>query len=200
MIGLHVSLDSATAARLLQDVRAAGANLSPLHARIAGQAGNLTARHLRGIAPSRHRTAERLGAKPTHHLPRASRRIETTSNSEWAEVRAPADTGLGRAFHDLNLAPKKIGGFLTIPVNAKAYGKRAREFPNLVCFPLGPRKTLVLATKVENGIGEVYYVLVKRARIPQDRTLLPSDDSYRDLARRTTVAWLKSITGEGGAA
>jgi hypothetical protein len=199
-VSLQISLDSETAARLLQRVRAGGADLAPLQARTALQAKNFSGDHLRKIAGTRHRTAERLGAAPTGHLSLASRRIESTSSRDFAELRFPADTGLGRAFRDMNIVPKKVGGWLTIPVHAAAYGKRAQEFPNLVCYPLGPRKTLVLATKVENGIGEVFYVLAKKAKVKQDRDLLPSDEEYRELARRVAVAWLAELETEGGAA
>lgn len=85
-----------------------------------------TREHLAELAGSRHTTADRLGASPTGHLAMAARAVESASVSADAasasfSVRHP---GLGRAFHDVTITPGGGRQFLTIPLNAIAYGRR----------------------------------------------------------------------------
>lgn len=154
-----------------------------IHRYIAARAEQGTREHVRREAPSRHATAGRLGAKPTGHLERASESIESGADATTATVRFPRATGLHRAFQDLVILPKAPKKFLTIPVNARAYGRRAGEFADLFALRVGPRETLVLAQKVATGDTlEIMYLLVPSARVPQDRTLLPSDAQFLQLA------------------
>ena len=87
----------------------------------AGNAvSNLINRHLKRISPTRHRSANRLGATPTGHL---EQRPTFHATSNYAEVVIPIP-GINRAFKDLTITPKDAP-FLTLPLNAVSYGKRA---------------------------------------------------------------------------
>lgn len=80
--------------------------------------------------------------------------------------------GITRAFHNLNITPKKAQ-YLTIPIHSSAYGKKATDFNDL----FKPKGKNILA-KNENGQLVAMFALAKKAFQHQDRTLLPSDETY----------------------
>jgi hypothetical protein len=169
-------------------------NPAELHARVAGDTENYLKEFGRAIARNNHSTAQALGAQPTGHLADAYEAIEAISDSASVAVLVPSASRLRAAFGKYVLTPKNAK-FLTIPANREAYGKRAGEFDDLFPMRTGPNKTLVLARRVEGSDNinlrgrtnqrrasrritqaEVMYVLVAKATIPEDRTLIPFDD------------------------
>lgn len=156
---------------------------------IATTCEQLTREHVRGQVSSRHRTAEKLGARPTGHLLRAAESIDSSANHQGAEVSWPRNTGLQRAFRPLIIRPKKPDGFLTIPIDAASYGRRAREFDDLF-VAVGRRGGLVLARLNGQDI-QFLYLLVRKSVVPQDRDLLPSGDQYRRAAEVGVREWIK---------
>lgn len=149
-----------------------------LHAEIAGETEILTQDYLRAL--NRHRTANRLGASPTYHYEQASRLVEGHSDEEQAVIRIPRRTGLGRAFRDMTITPRRQDiTYLTIPDHARTYGKRVGDFQrDTFDFRIvgGRHPALVWADGPSQG--QVAFWLKRRVFIPQDRTLLPSDDDY----------------------
>lgn len=147
-----------------------------LHGAIAERAEVLTRDYLRGIAPIRHGSAWRLGARPTGILEKAAESPEGRGGRDFATLTMRPGEVLARAFGDVVITPR--GKYLTIPVAAEAYGRRAREFGDLFFLLMGPKRTPVLARRAANGNMTVYYLLVTKVTQKQDRTLLPSDDAY----------------------
>lgn len=80
------------------------------------------------IVPTRHTTAEKLGAAPSKHMEDAVKAVEDASvdaNSDQATITIN-HPGLGRAFHDVTITPH--GDYpLTIPITAIAYAHRIGE-------------------------------------------------------------------------
>lgn len=169
-------------------------NPAELHARAAGETEKYLKEFGRAKAINEHRTAQTLGAQPTGHLADAYEGIEAISDSASVTVLVPAASRLRAAFGKYVLTPKNAK-FLTIPAQREAYGKRAREFDDLFPMRTGPNKTLVLARRVEgsdninprgrtnqrragrrSAQAEVMYVLVNKATIPEDRSLIPFED------------------------
>lgn len=145
-----------------------------LHERIAEEEEVLFRDYLRGIASRRHATASQLGATPTGELERAAKNPEGTANDGGANVSLRPGHLFARAFGDINIVPQGGKRYLTIPVNAAAYGKRAGQFGGSLRFMrVGPRKQAILAVKSGKGMMTTMYVLVSRVRQKQDRTLLP---------------------------
>lgn len=178
----------------VQRVRNALAKRGPLHARIAGNVEKFTADYVFKISAYRHKSAERLGAKPTGFLERAARSIESSHDDEGATLSFPRNSGLGRAFGDVEIRPGPGKKYLTIPVNAAAYGRSAREFQDLLALRVGPRNTLILARRIKGKkILETLYVLVKGVTIKQDRKLLPSDEAWFELLKRVAIAYVEEI-------
>lgn len=170
-----------------------------LHARIAVDVLELTQTYVSEITD--HKTATRLGATPTNHLEKVASQIESDSNEKQATIKVPRSSRLAAAFGPVVINAKP-GGFLTIPVAAESYGRRARTFPDLVPMRVGPKKTLVLARPQIGVKGDtpltILYILVKRSEIAEDRSLLPFD-GMREQAMVTAVEYIEELTSEAGA-
>lgn len=159
-------------------------------------------KHVSAISSRRHQTANRLGATPTGHLEKASGSIEAHGDSGGVQISFPRSTGLHRAFGDLVITPKRRK-YITIPVHKLAYGKRAREFGDLIALRVGTRGTLILARRIRGQeILETMYVLVKKVRQRQDRTLLPDDQAILETAEKAAKDYLVDdvLKGKGGRA
>jgi hypothetical protein len=133
----------------------------------------LTKKHLLEISETRHDTANRLGARPSGFWGLAVESIEPEANADSASMTIK-HPGIGRVAHDVHILPTGGREFLTIPVTADAYNNRATTIPGL----FRPKGRDFLATN-ENGQLKVWYALVRETTVPQDRTLLPSDDEYK---------------------
>lgn len=184
--------------RTLQAIRSALADRRPLHAEMAGNSLEMTRQYLRGL--NRHNTAARLGASPTGHHERSAMALQAEADDEAAILRIPRNTGLGRAFGEITIRP--LGGrkFLTIPATAETYGRQAGEWPEdtfefaVIMTHRGPTPVLKWAEAGgPHAKGDVAFWLRRSVTQRQDRTLLPSDDSYREISRRTIIAHLQNI-------
>ena len=150
-----------------------------LYARIAGDAENEVKQYGRVVSANEHKTASGLGAKPTGHLARAYEGIEVQSTAEGASMLVLRATRLRAAFGAYTITPNKPDGYLTIPVKAESYGRRAGEFNDLFFLFRGKNRSPVLARRPEKGVKktplEVLYVLTRKSDIKEDRNLIPFD-------------------------
>lgn len=181
--------------RELQEFRNALANRKPLHAKMAEHVAEFTRQYLRGL--DRHKTADRLKAKPTGHHLKAAKRIQADSNDTQAVVRIPRSTGLGRAFGAVTIRPGGGKKFLTIPDHKETYGKTVRDdFPEgTFRFAIvGGRFPALVWTKTTatHLKGRVAFWLKKEVKQKQDRTLLPPDAEWVDVARKSGLAWISN--------
>lgn len=191
-------------AATVQAMRSALADRRPLHAEMAGNALEFTRAYLRGL--NRHRTAERLGARPTRHYERAATAIQGESDNAGAILRIPRRTGLGRAFGFVLLRPTGGRRFLTIPAGPETYGRQAGEWSRetfdfaVIHTHRGPSPVLVWAA--DGGThrkGDVAFWLRTLVYQKQDPTLLPSDAAYQELGRRTITSYFqRALTGYDG--
>jgi len=187
------------AAWTLQALRSTLANRAPLHAALAVEAGNFTRDYLR--TTPRHKTAQALGATPTGFREKSAQKISAVSDADGAVLRIPRTTGLGRAFGDVTITPRPGRTYLTIPAHKETYGRGPRDgFPtgafDFVIYQAagGPCPALVWAeTSGGHMKGDVAFWLRRSVTQKQDRTLLPSDAGYRDLGRRTCVAYIANF-------
>lgn len=172
-----------------------------LHAYMAPHLEALTKEHLNDISRTgfRHRTATRLGAKQSGHLLRAASAIESGHDGESAWLTFPRITGLSRAFRAYHITTPTASGkkWLAIPAIASAYNRRPREFSDLKFIPFGGKHAGNLAALVKRTQSErkfmVVYWLKKEVRIPQDRTLLPSDQDYTEIAEAVTGEYILNL-------
>jgi hypothetical protein len=153
---------------------AALADTSALHAAVAAHTESWLKRTGNEIAKTEHATAENLGAKPTGHLTDAYNRIEATSSASAASLWIPGGGRLRAAFGSYTVRPVKKK-WLTIPITADAYGKGAREIDGLKFIFLKQENTAMLVKPTGSDTYRPYYLLVKKATIPEDRNLIPFD-------------------------
>jgi hypothetical protein len=166
-------------------------NRAPLHARIAVTTRNFVQDHVRGL--DQHRTANRLGAQPTGHLATAAKGIESESDERAATLKIPRASRLRAAFGTYTIRPKNGKKYLTIPDNARTYGKRVAEIREPLHFRMVGGRHKALCFKD----GTVAFWLREQVTIKEDRTLLPFAQLPR-LCRRVAVAYIEEITHQEG--
>lgn len=161
-------------AQELELAAAAMGNPAGMHAKMAGAGEDYLKEYGRQHSPSQHRTANRLGATPTGHLEDAYNRIESSSSEKAASLWMPGASRLRAAFGSYVVRPTGGRKYLTIPVAAEAYGRRAGEIDGLIFMRVGPNKTPLLA-KPDGDRITTYYLLAREASIPEDPSLIPFD-------------------------
>lgn len=170
-----------------------------LHEYIAYAAGVMTQRYItEDAAPTRHRTANRLGASPTNYLARTAAALEFTGTRDAAVLSFGRDSEIyARVNGPVTVRPvnKK---FITIPATAAAYGKRAREFSFLKFIPFA-NGTRALARVDGKGKAKkliIFYWLKEQVTLPQDRGLLPSDTQFLDAAELGARDFVEHVFGK----
>lgn len=193
---------TATLQRLIRGLK----DKSGLNARVAVDVLALTQTYVAGIPD--HKTANRLGAAPTNHLEKVSTQIESDSNKDQATIKIPKASRLAAAFGPYTVVPKKTDGFLTIPASAESYGRRARTFTGLKVMRVNPKTkeldpagmlALVRPTieMQPHTPMNVLYLLARKVKIEEDRSLLPFDE-MRVQAADSAAGYFTDLAKEGG--
>lgn len=175
------------------------------------------------MSVSRHKTADRLGARPTHYLEYASGRSgpgrQTTElgkvDAKEINIVIRNTPGLKRAYGPLNIVPRKARA-LTIPLAAESYGKSVAELRREGHVLFRPKGANILAEETDaprpkgrrgrKGGGQAVaektirpmYALVKRAHVPQDRGLLPTKEDFRLWAADAADGWAENVRNMQG--
>jgi hypothetical protein len=193
-----------------------------LNAYVAASAEAGTRQYIRAIAVHTHATAERLGATPTNYLSKRAELTESRSDANGATITVNGAI-FRRVFGPVTVTAKH-SKWLTIPANAAAYGKSAREFSDLRVQFFG--KGLMGLVKAEqSNLGtraragythdrriageshaplqnaarpEVYYWLKKSVVLPQDDALLPDAQAYGEYAELGARAYLRKAQRDAG--
>lgn len=129
--------------------------------------------YLRDNVATRHTTAERLGASPTNFWGPAIRSVsqpDAVQHEPDGVSVTIISPGISRVDHDVTIKPGEGKQWLTLPVNAPAYGNRY-EIGVAERARFDKDDNLLPPTKP----GAPLYLFVKEAHLKQDRTLLPSD-------------------------
>jgi hypothetical protein len=88
---------------------------------------------------------------------------------------------------------------LTIPVAPQAYGKRAREFPDLVLVkfkvPKGKVTALLMLPHKGSAFGTVFYLLVGAVKQAADKTVLPPLEKFTETITEAVRKYLKLPQG-----
>lgn len=141
--------------------------------------------HIRKASVTRHGSAQRVGGQQTGHLENAAESTlpRGTNEEVVVEISSP---GFKRVDGPMTVRAKNWP-YLTIPVNAVSYGRRARTVRRLIGTPLfrpiakGGKKRIgpfrnILAANI-NKTFTVLYALKPVVVIPQDRGLLPEQNA-----------------------
>lgn len=154
----------------------------------------LCRRHLKREAKGRHATAHRLGGVPTRHLEKAARDMTAAANAVEGAVNI-ASPGFGRVFSPITIRPRRARA-LTIPIAGVAYGQRAddlrRKGWTLFRSPAKGVRDILLG-KGPTGEVKALYALRASVTLPQDRTLLPTDQAMADAVRAAVAQHLANI-------
>lgn len=176
MSGLAYHFDGRDIAEALSEVRQAVTSYSMMEVAQAYMLAVIQD-HIAEIGTERHATANALGATPTsHYNADAVTEGEITNDSVSINVDIP---GVGRAYKDLNISPKN-GKYLTIPVNALAYGKRVKELEMAGYEIFRPKGKDVLGYVGADNLFIALYALSTGVTVPQDRTLMPTDEALTE--------------------
>ena len=151
--------------------------------------------HLSGEAMKRHFTARSLGATPTYILQKAARGTTFNATSEYGEVVIPI-SGIGRAFHDINLTTPTRNGkkFLTVPCDKDSYGHtvdwmRRRGWK---IFRPGQAKIL-LGYKRKGDKPKKLFTLSEGHTLKKDPSLLPTQAEASQIVVRSIATECKRI-------
>lgn len=170
-----------------------------LHEAVGRRALSLTRNHLLQIAETRHETAQSLGASPSGHWAQATEKTTMKSSEEMALI-SVKHPGIGRAAHDVDIVPKG-GMYLTIALIAAAYNRRARRVPGL--FFVRPKGADYALLGKREGKGESaqvtwWYLLVQSVHQQQDRSLMPSEEEYRQAVLEGINDYVGYLIERGG--
>ena len=156
--------------------------------------------HISADAPRRHVHALTDGAgQRTGFIEKAARGTVYHADAQHGEVVIPSP-GFGRAFHDVEIVPTH-GAALTLPISEFSYGHRVKEMRSHGWIIFRPKRdkdkdidgsTLFGARKGEEPIP--LYILKKRVRQRQDRSLLPSDSEISTTASRAMLSEINRIS------
>jgi|GEM_PF-4326500 len=162
-----------------------------VHQAMAAGLEAATAAHVGSLGRGKSNTSGNLGAAPTNFYSKAAGSIQGNGTANGVDLTMQR-AGLSRAFRDYDLRPLR-SRLLTIPVAAEAYGHRAREFSGLkwrtftdaqVAAGKSNKAGLVLGRPPADpgGLFLALFRGAKKAHIPQDRSLLPTDEAWFDSA------------------
>lgn len=196
VVQIEIAKDETTAAlrRLVAGVK----DRTELNRAAAGRIGDLVKRYVSEVAaPSRHKTALRLGAIPTGYLEVAAQSVTHEGNATEGLVSINQNFEIfKRVAGPVLVMPRATKKWLTIPAIAAAHGRRAREIGSLRFQPVrdglaalvrgpkyakrsdGKRRTKDEARAYRESLKAettVFYWLKRRVVLPQDRGLLPTE-------------------------
>lgn len=195
-VRMEVTL-SGSAAGLARFRRGVGdtAGLKEVHARIARAAKDFTAAYV--AADDSHATADKLGAKPTGHMAKASRRIEGEGEVYRAVLKIPRKTRLRAAFGGFQIRPLAPRKWLAKSCHRLTYGVRPALCPYPLDFKMiaGRFPALVFADTVSPAdlIGTAAYWLMRETSVKEDRSLLPWED-LPEVSARVAGEYISELT------
>jgi hypothetical protein len=202
MSAITVTIEAGQTTAELAAIAAAVGNREGIHARMAGE----TERWIKGpdvagkVSGAQHRTANKLGAAPTQHLEKAYQDIEGQSDADSARLLVPSHSRLRAAFGEYTVRPGPGKKWLTIPITAAAYGKRAGKISGLA-FILDREEQTAMLVKRTGKTFKPYYLLVRKATIREDATLIPFPE-LEEVARLAVGVYiddaLKTTNPAGG--
>lgn len=160
-----------------------------LYSAAANAVAILVRGHLSRLGGWKHTTAARLGAQPTGILGKAATRTTWRATSEYGEVVIPTPA-VRRAFHDVEIRPKSWE-FLTIPASSISYGRRAAVLAGLGWKIYRPGKAKILMGKLGDDEPKLLYYLKTSVPQRQDRSLLPSDEAFKQSAAGAMLAFIR---------
>ena len=167
----------------------------------AAAVSDLVRRHIAADAPRRHVHGLLNGAgRRTGFMEQAARKTVFHADAEHGEVVIPSP-GFGRAFHDVEIVPTH-GAALTLPISEFSYGRRVKELRSMGWVIFSPKKSegakenlgTLMGYGPDGGQAIPLYILKRRVRQRQDRSLLPSDAAISTTASCAMLSEINRIS------
>lgn len=167
---------------------------------MGGEVRGLIVRHLTELGNSRHTTAQRLGARPTGYIAQLAENFDQSStvavdaDGVSISMRHPV---IARALRDITIVPTGGKQFLTIPLNALAYGRRVGEFEKFRLVRQGGDHRGPEGKKdkpYDNSLPA--WLLVRSVTQKRDPSLLPTLDEITTAAATGAGAEIKALLTE----
>ncbi len=190
--------DSVTPA--LEAIAAGLGDIAGLHKSIGTTCFELVRNHLARISKTRHATAQKLGASPSHFWGLALKNTHMTSDAQAARISIESP-GIGRATHDVRIVPTSGKKWLTIPIDKSGYNHRAYRMQDLVFIRprgksfalLGRREQDFRSRGSQNNSFKWIYLLVKSVHQKQDPTLVPTEKEFGIAAKTGALLYVKQL-------
>lgn len=207
-VSVEINGGGGTGGRGLAELRRrlSGAGRRDLIAAAGYEVQRLVTDHLRGLARTRHKTAQALGAAPSNHWAAAAEKVAMpqalrTLGGEGVEAEATVTVdhpGIARAFHDVTIRPVEKEA-LVIAVHPLAYNRRASQVRmQLKTFVIGQRGRGIIAMKGQGKFVIPLYVLARSVTQRQDRSLLPSGPEMETAAGKGARNYIAAALEAGG--
>src|SRR3990167_7687659 len=164
-----------------------------LHEHIGRDLRNFVHNYVLEDEPNRHDTSIGLGANSSNFVTKAAQQVEVTvpeADTKGVTLLLP-HPWFARAFHDVEITPKN-GLYLTIPMIAGAYNRRAPDIDGLFFFKTR-KGTAFLAKALSGGGLELWYLLVTIVHQSQDRTRLPEYQAIMQLGLDSAKDYLNKL-------
>lgn len=146
--------------------------------------------HFRALDVERHR-----GGSHPHFYGRAVKAVQQPELLGGDGVKVSINqAGIAQRFFGGDIEAKP-GRKLAFPVHPESYGHRAREFTDLhpIYFRDGSGVLVKDNTESPNGIGEVYFRLVKRVHQEPDSSVLPTEEAQTAAALAAGEGHMKTL-------
>lgn len=137
----------------------------------------------------------KLGGRRTHFYGQVRRGVQKPELTSDGVTVVINNVGIAQRYFGGDIVPVSAK-WLTLPVHPLAYGKRAREFADLNYVPIEsqPRAMLVRSNPNDpNGIGEVFYLLVKRVHQEPDLSVIPTQSELLNDAMQAGDTYLNTL-------
>lgn len=172
-----------------------------LHRSMGARVRELCRNHLIAISNTRKNA---LGAPSSRFWGKAAEKVAPPLADNERALITIHHPGIRRAFEDVKIEPTGGKQWLTIPLIAAAYNRRAYRVKGL--FRPGKKSDpkRVLSQRNKDGSLTHWYALVKSVLQKQDRSLLPSDEAFGNAAMQGALDYVNlrtvRLNQTGGAA
>lgn len=165
----------------------------PVRNLIGVDVADLTRDHLY----AKDKQPNRLGGKKTHYYRAAGDSVNHELSSRGVSVNVD-QIGIRQRFEGGVITPKNAKA-LTVPVSARAHGKRAREFSDTFILDKSksgdPDTVGVIVQDLGDGKLDALYVLRTRVEQSPDPTVLPQERVILQTATQAVVNFLNRLSG-----
>lgn len=190
---IAINLKETGANRVAEFLRLVGE--APEGREVRNLVGNDVANVVRDHLYEKDKTGNRLGGRRTHYYRAAGDSVAHTVSSTGAVV-GVSQVGIRQRLEGGVITPKTAKA-LTIPVSARAHGKRAREFPDTFILDKStsgdPDTVGVIVQDLGGGNLDALYVLRTRVEQQPDPDVLPPTFYIMEAASSAVFRFLASL-------